>query len=153
MSCRECGADVADFSACQSIFRELNARAQTDPAIGGLWWAIVDAYAMQHVEQYGKSAKSYSAHLMGLCCFDEHDAAPEAYRAIHTWLDGPAKTTKPAILSPGQRGDMTLSAIAQDLSLARAWVSGVWTAYQSQHQLAREWMNAALKEKTRHRSR
>jgi hypothetical protein len=150
VSCPACGADVPDFAACQSLFRDFNAQAQSDPVIGAVWWAIVDAYAMQHVEQYGKSAKSYSAHLMGLCCFAEHKAAPEAYRAIHIWLDGKAKTAKPAIIALGQRGKTTLQDVvreetaAQQLARSRGWVLGVWKAYESQHQLARDWLHAAL---------
>ena len=153
MSCEECGAGVADFTACQALFREFNARAQSDPSVGAMWWAIVDAYAMQHVEQYGKSAKSYSAHLMGLCGFAEHEAAPEVYRAIHVWLDGAAKTIKPSILPPGERGTVTLVDVETSPARAREWVMSVWTAYQTQHALAREWLMAALNGKTRHRSR
>ena len=150
MSCLECGADVADFAACPSIFREFNARAHSEPVIGGIWWAIVDAYAMQHVEHYGKSAKSYAAHLMGLCCFVDHNAAPEVYRAIHMWMDGPARLVKPAILPPATRGVTTMLDVSREAAptaqaaVARSWTASVWLAYASQHHLARSWLTQAL---------
>jgi hypothetical protein len=54
-----------------------SARAYTDPAYATLRDLAFDAYYMQHVERYGRSAKSYAAHLARLCCGLEHHGDPQ----------------------------------------------------------------------------
>jgi hypothetical protein len=66
-----------------------------------------DAYCMQHLEQYRRSAKSYAAHLTRLCCGLEYDGDPQVYEAIQKWLNGTVDIKKPE--APGPRGAMTVA--------------------------------------------
>jgi len=70
--CPACGARLGGRADCQAAFDRLSADSWTSPARGALHNLLVDAYAMQHPEEYGKSAKSYIAHLTARCCGVEH---------------------------------------------------------------------------------
>jgi hypothetical protein len=88
----------------------------------------VDAYAMQHSEEYGRSAKSFVAHLVGLCCGVEAPGDRELYWAIPRWLDGPARLTRPVDIH--HRGGMTIDNVrrppeeADYPELVRKWGTG-----------------------------
>jgi hypothetical protein len=144
--CPSCGARVGSRSACQAVFDELVAKAWENPRRGSVHNLLVDAYAMQHTEEYGRSAKSFVAHLLGLCCGVEAPAERELYWAIPRWLDGPARVTRPTDLE--SRGmttidDVRASAIETDYpDLVRKWAGDVWTAYADQHAMARAWLGA-----------
>jgi hypothetical protein len=138
-------------AACQSLFDELF------PPGGGLVIAIprdlaFDAYCMQHLEPYCRSAKSYAAHLTRLCCGLEYDGQPQVYAAIQRWLNGSVTLQKPVPLA--NLGFLTIADIGAGASaeertaLARIWVESVWQAYTPQHALARRWVQMALGEKT-----
>lgn len=107
---------------------------------------LVDAYAMQHAEEYGRSAKSFVAHLVGLCCGVEAPGERELYWAIPRWLDGPTRLTRP--LDIQHRGSTTIDAVRNPPEEAgypervRKWAWDVWTAYADQHKAAREWLAA-----------
>ncbi len=143
--CPSCGARLGGRDECQAAFDALSAQAWTIPARGAVHNLVVDAYAMQHPEEYGRSAKSYAAHLTALCCGIEHPKNQKLYWAIGRWLDGRANVEKPALLSP--RGRLTIadvSTTASDTeyqSLVRRWASDVWSAYAVQHDLARAWLD------------
>jgi hypothetical protein len=140
--------DIGGVEGCQSLFEQLGFQAASDPQMAAIHWMVVDVYAMQHVERYGLSAKSYAAHLMGLCCGIEHGANPTIYRAIPRWLNGKVDLVKPPILT--ERGTITIKDIVaeQDLSARiqriHEWAADVWAAYASQHEIARRWLNLAL---------
>jgi len=89
--CPSCGAPLGGREGCQLAFDQLSARAWSDGGFASVHNLVVDTYAMQHPESYCVSAKSYAAHLFGLCCGVEHRADPTLYRAIARWLDGSAK--------------------------------------------------------------
>lgn len=105
---------------------------------------LVDAYAMQHTEEYGQSAKSFVAHLVGLCCGIEAPTEPKLYWAIPRWLDGPARVTRPADIDT--RGKVTIDDVREPANeadypeLVRNWARDVWAAYADQHVIAREWL-------------
>jgi hypothetical protein len=104
---------------------------------------VVDAYALQHPEEYCVSAKSYAAHLTGLCCGVEHPGDQKLYWQIPRWLDGPATVVKPPVLDTRGRKTIAFVADVRDdtyQSAVRQWASAVWTAYESQHYLARGWL-------------
>jgi hypothetical protein len=105
---------------------------------------LVDAYAMQHSEEYGRSAKSYVAHLVGLCCGVEASDERGLYWTIPRWLDGPARLTRPADIQDRGRitiGDLREPADEADYpDLVRKWAREVWTAYAGQHAMARKWL-------------
>ena len=84
------------------------ARAAADVRYARAYRSAVEAYAMQHVERFGLSAKSYAAHLTGLCCVVEHGADPAMLATIARWLSGPSPVEKPAV-PPPPRGRLTLA--------------------------------------------
>jgi hypothetical protein len=146
--CPSCGAAVAGGRAgCQSLFDELSAAAYNDVRRASMHQLLVDAYSMQHPEEYGRSGKSYAAHLMRLCCGVELKADPATYESIRRWLDGGRTIAKPALLTV--RGAVTVADVARVADDAyaaavRDWARVVWTAYSDQHALAREWVDSAL---------
>ncbi len=151
--CPECGASVAGGHAgCQALFEEVGLRAYSDPRFGAVHRLVVDAYAMQHPEPYCHSAKSYAAHLTGLCCSVERGGNPVIYRAINQWLNGKVPIEKPQVLTP--HGSMTIvdlraaSRPEEQVKRAHEWAKSVWDAHASQHELARQWIEAALRVKT-----
>ena len=147
-ACPACGTRAAGRAGCQALFDELGALAWSDPRCAAVHNLAVDTYAMQHPEEYCKSAKSYAAHLTGLCCALEFGGEPNLYWAIPRWLDGTVQLDKPAVLPA--RGTMTVAdvhaAAGGDayVERVRAWAGDVWKAYATQQELARAWMQAAI---------
>ena len=71
--CPSCGAPaVEEFADCQEMFDHLLARSFSDLTYGRLHRLFVDLYSLQHPDKYCDSAKSFAAHLTGLCCVMEH---------------------------------------------------------------------------------
>ena len=147
--CPECGAMVSGGQAsCQALFDELTLQAYSDVRYARDRRLVFDAYCMQHVEPYCHSAKSYAAHLAGLCCGVEHEGDPKIHAAVQRWLNGKVDLEKPTVLS--FRGHITVADVrtARDVEehvrVAQAWARDVWEAYASQHELARQWLKAAL---------
>jgi len=144
MPCPSCGARVGGRSGCQALFEGLVAKAWESPTRASVHNLLVDAYAMQHSEEYGRSAKSYAAHLVGLCCGVEASEERGLYWAIARWLDGPARLTRPSDI-PG-RGGTTIADVREPADeadypdLVRKWARDVWAAYTSQHATARKWL-------------
>ena len=142
--CPSCGAPLGGRAGCQSAFDALNADAWSSPARGAVHNLVVDAYAMQHAEEYGRSAKSYAAHLLGLCCGVEHPGDAKLYWSIARWLDGARQPDKPALLTA--RGERTIADVVNargDDAFAvavREWAVSVWTAAGPQQALARRWL-------------
>ena len=99
---------------------------------------------MQHPEEYGRSAKSYVAHLIALGCGVEHPGDQRLYWKIPRWLDGPSGIDKPAVLAA--RGSMTIADVRRpedDFAYperVRQWAANVWSAYAVQQPLARQWL-------------
>lgn len=124
------------------------ARAAADVRYARAYRSAVEAYAMQHVERFGVSAKSYAAHLTGLCCVVEHDADPAMFAAIARWLSGSSPVEKPALIPP-PRGHRTLAdaRAAEEpeahAAAVRAWAADVWNAYREQYALAHRWLEEA----------
>ena len=145
--CPSCGARApGGRSGCQHLFDELGAAVYADVRRASVHDIAVDAYSMQHPEEYGKSAKSYAAHLMRLCCGVELKGDANTYQAIRRWLDGRTQLDRP--LPPADRGTITIAhvvdrPIEEYADAVRAWAAQVWAAYTSQHALAREWINMA----------
>ena len=147
--CPACGAPLAGREGCQAAFDELNARSWSSPGRGAMHNLIVDAYAMQHPEEYGRSAKSYIRHLSALGCLLEHPGDDRLYWATPREGPFPAIPPKPPPLT--SRGSMTVADLrvakddAEFQALARAWAASVWAAYAPQHGLAREFLAAVRK--------
>jgi hypothetical protein len=127
----------------------MSARAFADAArFGAAHRLAVDAYSMQHPNEYGRSGKSYAAHLTRLCCAMEHGGEASVYAAIPRWLSGAAPPPKPPVLE--RRGALTIAQVRgadgpeENERRVRAWAESVWAAYASQHETARAWVRSAL---------
>ncbi len=135
-------------AGCQTLFDELNAQALADARYAAVRDLAFDAYCMQHLDRYCRSAKSYAAHLTRLCCGIEHAGNPAVYAAIQKWLNGTRELVKPNVLS--ERGRMTVvdARAARNADehrrLVREWAESVWRAYAAQHGIARAWIQDAL---------
>ncbi|HMA33097.1 MAG TPA: DUF5946 family protein [Chloroflexia bacterium] len=147
--CPECGGAVRGGQAgCQALFEGLGAQAYSDLRLAAVHRLAVDTYCLQHIEPYCHSAKSYAAHLTGLCCGLEYGGQPTVYAAIQRWLNGPRRLEKPPVL--WDRGPLTLVDVCAagpgdaQPQRVREWASTVWAAYATQHDLARAWIAAAL---------
>jgi hypothetical protein len=147
-SCPSCGANAGGRAGCQALFDETSALAWSDPERARVHNLVVDAYCMQHPDEYCKSAKSFAAHLTGLCCAMEFGGSSKRYWAIARWLDGNAELEKPVLLQA--RGVLSIADVHRGLTSenhverVRAWATGVWETYRSQQDLARSWLKAAL---------
>ena len=156
--CTECGAEVpGEFTSCDELFMSILAplglRRAESPGTAILHRLIVDAFAMQHPERGCRSAKSYAAHLTGLCCGVEYNGSQSVRAALQRWLSGPAEAigiTRPT--EPDCRGAQTIryvyDAATDEEVAARAheWAGRVWEAYSSQHGIARRWIRKAIGE-------
>lgn len=150
--CPDCGATVSGGRAgCQALFEEASLRAYSDPLYAATYALALDAYCMQHPDEYCRSAKSYAAHLTRLCCGLEQNGDHKVYEAIQRWLNGAAPVEKPEV--PSYRGQLTVanltraSDVAEYKEIVRAWAESTWEAYAAQHELARNWIKAALRSK------
>ena len=147
--CPECGAFVrGGLAGCQAIWDEISFMAFSNPAYAAMHDLAFDNYCMQHPEQYGRSAKSYAAHLTRLCCGLEYNRDPAVYSAIRQWLDGKVELEKPQLLS--ERGHLNILSVRaaqnaeEHTQLVQEWARSVWEAYTKQQELARDWVRAAL---------
>ena len=148
-SCDACGGLFGGGrEECQSVFDASNALASGDVAYGRVHRLLVDSYCLQHLEPYCRSAKSYAAHLTGLCWGMQHGGGPDGYAAIQRWLNGAITLMKPPVLD--SLGTLTLADVrtatspAEHESRVRLWASDVWATYRSQHDLAEHWLALAL---------
>jgi hypothetical protein len=147
--CPECGAPgVGGRAGCQARYDEVAVLAYRDPRYAAVRDLGFDTYCMQHLERYCRSAKSYAAHLMRLCCGVELGGNPATHAAIQHWLSGPAPVGRPE--PPAQLGRITIADVRggttaeEHVRLVRAWAENVWEAYGTQQELARSWISAAL---------
>ena len=146
--CLACGAIVQGGQAgCQASWDEVSARAYSNLDYASIHDLAFDAYCLQHVDGFCRSAKSYAAHLTRLCCGLEYSARPQVYAAIQQWLNGAPMITKPTLLS--FLGELTVMDVAtvrdgeEFRKQARRWAECVWAAYAPQQELARAWIRAA----------
>ena len=155
--CSGCGAAIAGGDAgCEAAFREILARDFSDARFFRAHRLMVDAYALQHPDRYGASAKSLAAHLLGVGWSLERgggDTVPG--KAIRRWLDGNPGLER--LEPPPARGTRTIAearAATDPEAYARAvrdWARAVWAAYARSHAVAREWMDRAVAASARRR--
>jgi hypothetical protein len=141
--CEDCGVAVAGGRAgCLGLFEEVIAREFSDYRYGRVHRLTVDAYSLQHPDKYMRSAKSFAAHLTGMCAALEHEDASTLNQTIQKWLSANPRIDKPAHL-PERRGDLTINylhgAPDADAHVARVkeWAREVWAAWAEHHELAR----------------
>lgn len=150
--CSGCGWVTAEGKAgCRARFDQLCARDYSQPTSYRYHRMLVDAYCLQHWEEYGPTGKRFAAHLAGLCCAFEHDSHPSVLRALQGWVTRASTLPLPEL--PANRGAVTIGDIpaeAEDLAYVRAvegWARAVWEAHASLHPLARQWVQEALARK------
>ena len=147
--CASCGLAVAGGSeGCQRLFEAIGLREYEDMRFARYHRIVVDVYALQHPDGYGRSAKSFAAHLTGLCAWIENEfEAWSVNAAVQRWLSGPSPIARPEL--PPSYGAMTIGRIvAVDEPVAygaalRAWARSTWDAYAALHATAREWIAMA----------
>lgn len=146
--CAGCGAAVEGGTAsCRALFDEVLVRDYSDPAYFRCHKLVVDCYALQHPDEFCRSAKSLASHLVGLSMAIESGPADRPSVALKRWLDGSVKLAKPSL--PAERGSITLSDLPMDGTAegwciaVPEWAEEVWSAYTPLHSLVREWRRAA----------
>jgi len=149
--CPECGAPARGGRAgCQQLFDDVLAREYADYRYAGEHRLTVDAYSLQHPDEYMRSAKSYAAHLTGAYLAIEQGSAAEVNRAIQRWLSGSTTLQRPGQPLPGQRGSLTVAHVHQatdpddHLRRVREWATSAWAAWSAYRQTARGWTEQAI---------
>ena len=143
--CESCGAEVEGGKAgCLKLFEEVIAREFGDYRYGRVHRLTVDAYSLQHPEEYMRSGKSFAAHLTGMCAALEGRDVEEVQgvnRTVQKWLSTNPKVEKPRI--PERRGRLTVAHVHaaadadEHVSRVREWARDAWAAWAEHHELAR----------------
>lgn len=149
-ACASCGLVVAEGAeGCQRLFESIGLREFEDMRFARYHRIVVDVYAMQHPDRYGRSAKSFAAHLTGLCAWIEDEGGAQSVNAsVQRWLSGPSPIARPPL--PPTYGALTIRNVvdAEDPvrygEALRAWARSTWDAYASLHAIAHDWIARAL---------
>ena len=147
--CDECGwAEAGGRQGCRERFEAYLARDYSDPQFFRAHRLLVDAYCLQHPEQYCASAKSLAAHLAGLCWIVEGGAAAAVGPSrLRDWLDGARALDKPEM--PVFRGALTIGDLPGEAGpvewaeAVRRWAEATWAGYAPLHETARRWIAEA----------
>jgi len=148
-ACASCGLVVAGGTeGCQRLFETIGLREYEDMRLARYHRIVVDVYALQHPGRYGRSAKSFAAHLTGLCAWLENETNSRSVNAlVQRWLSGPSPIQKPTL--PPSYGAITIRDLvdAEDPvrygEVLRNWARATWDAYAPLHATAREWIATA----------
>jgi hypothetical protein len=134
---------------CQRLFESIGLREYEDMRFGRYHRIVVDVYAMQHPDRYGRSAKSFAAHLTGLCAWLDDEADSQSVNAaVQRWLSGPSPIDKPPV--PRGYGALTIRELADEADptrygdALRRWARSTWQAYAPLHAIARAWIDTAV---------
>ena len=144
--CPSCGLAVTGgIEGCQRLFESIGLREFEDMRFARYHRIVVDVYAMQHPDRYGRSVKSFAAHLTGLCAWlDDESNAMSTNAAVQRWLNGPSPSTKPTL--PPTYGALTIRELVDADEPVRyrdallRWAHSTWDAYASLHATARAWI-------------
>jgi hypothetical protein len=148
-SCDQCGwAEAGGRAGCRARFEEFLARDFSDALYFRVHRLLVDAYCLQHPDQFCVSAKSLAAHLAGLGWILEGGASPASGpEGLQRWLSGNRALEKPTL--PEERGETTIGDLPADAgpgewsAAVRRWAETVWAAYAPVHDVARRWIAEA----------
>jgi hypothetical protein len=131
------------------LFEEILAREFGDYRYFREHRLMVDAYSLQHPEEYMRSAKSYAAHLTGMYAALECNGTTEVNRAVQTWLNGAKTLHRPDHPGPRQRGALTITHVhdagepEEHFRRIREWAGSVWESWRDYHHLAGQWIEEA----------
>lgn len=147
--CEDCGAVVPEGKAgCLKMFEEILAREFSDYRYGKIHRLTVDTYSLQHPEAYMRSAKSFAAHLTGMCAALEYENPLAINQTVQKWLSTNPAVAKPAQI-PEHRGNLTIgyilsaSDVDQHVERVREWAQDVWSAWSDHSDLAKELITKA----------
>ena len=151
--CEDCGAVAAEGkTGCLKLFEETLAREFSDYRYGKIHHLTVDAYSLQHPNEYMRSGKSFAAHLTGICAaLESSEDALALNQTVQKWLSTNPKIDKPVRI-PKQRGSLTIAYIhsADDADeygkRVREWAQDVWSAWSEHHALAKQLIAEAKSE-------
>lgn len=154
-SCDECGFEIeGGREGCRAYFQNFTARDFSDPLYFRSHRLFVDAYCLQHPQDYCRSAKSLWAHLAGMGAILERGASrATGLPKLHDWLSRNHDIDKPQI--PAMRGtrtvgDLPLQATPEQWSDAvTIWARDVWGAYHALQPQTRAWLDAAVQPRPR----
>jgi hypothetical protein len=136
------------IEGCQRLFESIGLREYEDMRFGRYHRIVVDVYAMQHPDRYGRSAKSFAAHLTGLCAWLEDEAGAQAVNAaVQRWLSGPSPIERPPV--PRGYGVLTIRELVDADGpvnygdALRRWARSTWESYAGLHATAHDWIVTA----------
>jgi len=148
--CPECGAGVSGGrAACRRLFDDVLAREFGDYRYAREHRLMVDAYSLQHPDEYMRSAKSYAAHLTGMYGAFGDLVAAEVNRAVQQWLNGRRALDRPGQPGPGRRGTLTVEHVhaagepEDHVRRVREWARSTWEAWADYHPFAKRWIDEA----------
>jgi len=151
--CPSCGAQgVGGLDGCLALFGTLGAREFSDTDYFQLHRLTVDAYCLQHPEQYMKSSKSAAAHLAAMFWSMEIGMSAHMPAPLKLWVDGPKKYVRIPPPSFCERGLITIvdviSAESSEDYETRAWewAKSAWSAWSGHWDQARAWVQEAIEE-------
>ena len=148
--CELCGSAADGRMGCQKLFEEeVLVKDYSDYRYGKTHRLTVDVYSLQHPEAYMVSAKSFTAHLTGVCAALEYEDGAARNRAVQKWLSTNPSIDKPSGI-PRDRGSITISYVLdsadaeQHEKRVREWADSAWEAWSKHHDLARELIGKAM---------
>lgn len=146
-----CSCGLESEAECKQHFETVLVKEFSDFGYMKIHRLTVDAYSLQHPDPYMLSAKSFAAHLTGMCCFMEYGGDRALLRALQRWLGGKREDLeKPELLE--DVGELTIAHIIGALDATEherrveEWAADVWRAYAVYHDLARDWIGTARRE-------
>ncbi|MEW4569465.1 DUF5946 family protein [Tautonia sp. JC769] len=149
--CPSCGAPrVGGLDGCRALFDRLGEREFSDPEFFRAHRLTVDAYSLQHPEQFMKSSKSAAAHLAGMCWSMERGRSTHLPAPLKRWVDGRKNYARLTPPPPRARGTVTVIDVldAEDAAeherRVEAWARSAWSAWAGHWSQARAWVVEAL---------
>jgi hypothetical protein len=150
LACSGCGVPRPEGTrGCRALFDALTIRQWDLPVAYPVRRMMVDTYALQHPDEFCVSAKSFAAHLTGLCAALEHADHPTVLRVLLAWLESRPALEKPAL--PTARGAVTIDVAVEApdgerlVAAADRWARSTWEAYAALQPLARRWVDEAIR--------
>lgn len=144
-----CSCGLESPEKCKALFETIIAKEFSDYRYARVHRLTVDTYSLQHPDPYMISAKSFAAHLTGICCVMKHGNDRQLLKTLQRWLNGKRELQKPALLE--HVGGLTISHVenasdeVEHQKLVQEWAADVWQAYATYHDLAERWIEMARK--------
>src|SRR5207237_4251218 len=90
------------------LFDEVLAREYGDYRYARSHRLTIDTYSLQHPQDYMRSAKSFVAHLTGMCAALEREDTIAVNQAVVRWLSDAVPVERPEDVPPLERGQLTI---------------------------------------------